>query len=237
MADLIFYNAKIATLNPQKPVSEAIAVKHDRILAIGKNAEMLNMAGQSTKKIDVEGKLILPGFIDSHLHILAGGERLFHPDLRNASSKSEFINIMKSAIKNYQLAEWVLGGDWNNENWNGELPSKEWIDKITPQNPVWIKRLDGHMGLANSFALKVAGVNNSVKEIEGGEIFKKNGRLTGIFKDNAMQLIENALPQASYEKKATYLKAALNYLAERGVTSAHHLNLFEPTDYNFGALF
>ncbi len=233
MPDLIFYNAKIVTLAKQNTVNEAIAVKKDRILAVDKNVEILNLADQNTKKFDVRGKLILPGFIDSHLHILAGGERLFHPNMRNAASKDEFINTLKSEIKKYKPGDWVLGGNWNNENWGGELPCKEWIDKITPQNPVWVKRLDGHMGLANSLALKIAGIDNSIKEIDGGEIFKKNGKLTGIFKDNAMQLIENVLPKPKYEQKAAYLNAAMKYLAERGVTSAHHLNLFEATDYEF----
>ncbi|NJO87965.1 MAG: amidohydrolase [Chloroflexia bacterium] len=231
MPDLIFYNAKIATMDAQYPVQEAIAIKYGKIFAIGKNDKMLKLAKPTTKKIDVGGKLILPGFIDCHLHILAGGERLFYPNLRNAYSKEEFVCIIENNLKNYKPGDWILGGDWNNENWGGELPSKEWIDKITPQNPVWIKRLDGHMGLANSHALNIAGIDNSVQEIAGGEIFRYNDELSGIFKDNAMQLLENALPLPGFEQKKAYLKAAMNYLAERGVTGAHHLNLFEPSDF------
>jgi predicted amidohydrolase YtcJ len=231
MPDFIFYNAKIVTMGDQHTVKEAIAVKSEKILALGKNDEILRLAKPSTKKVDFGGKLILPGFIDCHLHVLAGGERLFHPDLRNAQSKDEFLDIIENNLKNYNSGDWILGGDWNNENWGGEIPSKEWIDKITPKNPVWIKRLDGHMALANSLALKIAGIDNTVTEITGGEIFRNNGELSGIFKDNAMQLIENKLPLPDFELKKAYLKAAMSYLAERGVTGAHHLNLFEPTDF------
>ncbi len=231
MPDLIFYNAKVVTLTTQHPVQEAIAIKDAKVLATGKNDKILRLATPTTKKIDVERKLILPGFIDCHLHILAGGERLFHPNLRNAHSKEEFVDIIKNNLKNYKPGDWILGGDWNNENWGGELPSKEWIDEITPQNPVWIKRLDGHMALANTLALKVAGVDTSAMEITGGEIFRNSGGLSGIFKDNAMQLIENTVPAPTNEQKRAYLKAAMNYLAERGVTGVHHLNLFEPTDF------
>ncbi len=231
MPDLIFYNAKVFTMYSQHSVQEAVAIKSGRILAIGKNDKILRIAKPSTKKVDVEGRLILPGFIDCHLHILAGGERLFHPDLRNARTKNEFIDIIKNNLKNYKPGDWILGGDWNNENWGGELPSKAWIDKITPQNPVWIKRLDGHMALANSLTLKIAEIDNSVGEVAGGEIFRNNGELSGIFKDNAMQLVENTLPLPGFELKKAYLKAAMNYLVERGVTGAHHLNLFEPTDF------
>lgn len=233
MPNLIIYNAKIITFDNNVPVCQAIAVDKNKIIAIGESSEILGLAEQSTKKIDLEESLILPGFIDCHLHILAGGERLFHPNLRNAKSKEEFKEIIKNNIKRYKPGEWILGGDWNNENWGGDLPSKEWIDEITSQNPVWIKRLDGHMGLANSLALKIAGVDSTIKEIAGGEIFRQNGKLTGIFKDNAMAVLEQNIPLPNQEQKRTYLKAAMNYLAERGVTTAHHLNLFEPTDYTF----
>jgi len=233
MSDLIFYNAKIVTMDSQSTIQQSIAIKGNMVFAIGKNDEILRLAGRSTKKIDLGGNLILPGFIDSHLHILAGGERLFHPDLRNAKSKEEFISIIKNNLKRYKPGEWILGGGWNNENWGGKLPTKDWIDEITPQNPVWIKRLDGHMVLVNSLALKIADIDDGVKEVPGGEIFRKNGKLTGIFMDNAMVLIEEKVPKANQEQKGEYLKAAMNYLAERGVTSVHHLNLFESTDNEF----
>lgn len=230
MNDLIIFNGNIVTLESKTPVVQAIAVKNGIIKAIGTNEEILMLESEHTKKIDLKGKLMLPGFIDSHLHLLEGGERLFHINLRNANSKEEFKAIFKENLDNYRPGEWILGGDWNHENWGGELPDKEWIDTITKENPVWIKRLDGHMGLANSLAIKAAGLNIKNENIFGGEVVVKNGKLTGIFKDNAMPLIENAIPKIDKKQKQDFLLAAMHHLAERGICSAHYVNLFELID-------
>lgn len=233
MADLVFYNTRLDVGSGFCAVNQAIAVGGGKILAIGENNDIFDLTGKNIDKINLENNFVLPGFVDSHLHILAGGERLFHPNLRNAATKNEFIALIKNKLNGYKPGEWILGGDWNNENWGGELPKKEWLDDITPNNPVWIKRLDGHMGLANSLALKIAGLDDGVSNITGGEIFREGNKLTGIFKDNAMQLIEDVVPAASSSLKSKYLDAAMSYLAKRGVCSAHHLNLFEDTDIEF----
>lgn len=231
--DLIIYNSNIHTFCQQNQQFQAIAIKGDKIAALGSNLEMLELKSKSTKIIDANGKLMLPGFIDSHLHLLEGAERLFHIKLKPAKSKKEFIEIFSREVKKYRKGEWILGGDWNHENWGGELPDRDWIDSITPDNPVWVKRLDGHMGLANTLALAISGISQMKGQVDGGELIYRNGEMSGIFKDRAMELIEKHIPEKSATDKEKYLEKAQEYLFQRGVTSAHYLNLFEPIDMNF----
>jgi predicted amidohydrolase YtcJ len=231
--DLIIYNSNIHTFCKQNQQFQAIAIKKDKIAALGSNQEMLQLKGKNTKIIDANSKIMLPGFIDSHLHLLEGAERLFHIKLKPAKSKKEFIEFFSREVKNYKKGEWILGGDWNHENWGGELPDRDWIDSITPENPVWVKRLDGHMGLANTLALTISGIIHMKGQVNGGELIYRNGALSGIFKDRAMELIEKHIPEKSATDTEKYLLKAQEYLSQRGVTSAHYLNLFDTIDMNF----
>jgi predicted amidohydrolase YtcJ len=231
MIDTIIYNANIQTIDPKLPNSQAMVIDGDKIMALGENEQILKLAENQTERIDAGGNLILPGFIDAHLHLLEGSERLFHIQLRNAKSKIEFIDLFAQNLKNYKPGEWILGGDWNHESWGGELPNKEWIDEITPHNPVWVKRLDGHMGHANSLALQLCGIDKMLNKIDGGEILFHHGRHSGIFKDRAMELIESRLPEITEQQKERLLEKGMDYLAKNGVCSAHYLNLFEPIDF------
>src|SRR5690606_10339653 len=119
---------------------------------------------------------------------------------------------------------WITGGDWDHQNWGGELPRREWIDSITPDHPVWVNRLDGHMALANSAALAAAGVTRATPEVDGGEIVRNaSGEAAGVPKDNAMSLVNRAEPAATPEMLDRALAAAMAYVAEQGVTSVHNV--------------
>ena len=121
-------------------------------------------------------------------------------------------------------AAWITGGDWDHTLWGGELPTRDWIDAVTPDNPVWLNRLDGHMSLANTEAIRAAHVADDVKDVPGGEIVRDSaGRPTGVFKDNALSLIDRAVPDPTMQQRLDATIAAMNYLAARGVTSVHHL--------------
>jgi predicted amidohydrolase YtcJ len=220
-ASMIITNARIWTGNQAQPYAEAMAVSGDTIVAVGSNREAMKYMTDSTVILDMKGKFITPGFIDSHVHMLQGGLDLTSVQLRGAASPEEFIKKMADFAANQKPGTWILGGNWDEKDWD-RMPEKGWIDSVTPDNPVFVSRLDGHMGLANSLAVKLAGVDRSVKNIQGGAIGRNDdGELTGIFRDNAMDLIYNKIPPATEEETDNALVAAMNYFAGNGVTSVH----------------
>lgn len=216
---------KIWTGNPANPWAEALATRGDTLVAVGSKQELAPWIGDSTQVVRVpEGQLITPGFIDTHTHFIDGGFRLSSVQLRDAATKEEFIKRIGDFAKTVPAGTWIMGGDWDNQNWGGELPERSWIDAVTPDHPVWINRLDGHMSLANTAAIKTAGIADNVKDVAGGAIERKKGKLTGIFKDNAMTLIDKAVPPAPEALEDRALDAAMNYVASKGVTSAHNMS-------------
>ncbi len=228
MADLIVINSKIWTADPAKPFAEAMAVLDDRIIAVGSNKEILKFKSEKTRILDRPGELILPGFIDSHLHFLQGGFSLSSVQLKAAQTKEEFIQRIKDFAANMQPGEWMLEGNWDHENWGGEMPTCQWIDEYTSDNPVFIIRSDGHMALANSAAMKVAGITKDIQEPVGGEIERfPDGQASGVFKDNAMSLISNHIPDYTPDQYRKALTAAMAHVAAQGITSVHHMGTLE----------
>lgn len=226
MADLVVINAKVRTMDKEKPEAEAIAVWSNKIIAVGKNDEIKRLIGQNTKVVDAGGKLVLPGFNDSHLHFMEGGASLTSVDLRDAKSPEEFVQRIKEYASKLPKGRWILNGNWDHEKWTPSiLPTKEMIDAVTPDNPVFISRLDGHMALANSLALKLAGVDKNTKDVEGGEIVRDAaGNPTGILKDAAMNYVYRVIPEPSFEEKLEIAEAATNYAASLGVTSVQDMS-------------
>jgi len=227
MADKILVNGKIWTGNSGKPWVEAVAFQGNRILAVGANKAIRKMAGSETEAIDLKGGFALPGFIDSHVHFLNGGFSLMSIQLRDAASKDEFISRIAAKAKTLAKGEWILNGDWDHTRFSPpELPRKEWIDSVTPNNPVCINRLDGHMILANSLALKMGGVTRTTPVPPGGEIVKDpvTGEPTGILKDAAMDLIYNKIPVMTLAQNLRAAEAAMKHAAELGVTSVHDMS-------------
>jgi hypothetical protein len=204
------------------PTAQAVAVSGNRIAAIGSTAEIRALAGPETRVIDAAGKLVLPGFNDAHVHFLMGGFSLANVDLRDASSTAELARRLGEYAKKLPKGRWILGGDWDHEKWPGApLPTKEMIDAATPDNPVFVNRLDGHMALANSLALKLAGVTKETKDPPGGLIVRdaKTGEPTGILKDGAETLVERVVPDKTFDEKHIAAKAACEHAAQGGVTS------------------
>lgn len=217
-------NGIVWTGEPDKPWAEAVALSGDRIAAVGSTAEIRHGVSPQTKVIDARGGMVVPGFIDSHVHFLAGGMNLASVQLRDAKTPSDFISRIKAFAATVPRGTWITGGDWDHENWGGELPQRSWIDSITPNNPVWINRLDGHMALANSAAMRAAAVPMSGGDIAGGTITRDaSGQPSGIFKDNAQELIDRAVPDPDPAMLDRALDAAMTYANERGVTSVDHM--------------
>lgn len=225
-ADLVIKNAVIWTANSTQPRATAMAIRNGKILAIGENPAITPFEGDSTKIIDAEGHFITPGFIDTHVHFITGGQNLSSVQLRDAASKEEFIERLAAFAKKQPPGTWILGGDWDHKLWDGELPKKEWVDSVTQKNPILINRLDGHMALANSLAMEKLGIDKSTR-ITDGEIFKyPNGELTGILKEEAFYSQLGKLPEYTEAQNEDFAKMAMNYVVSHGVTSVHDMNGF-----------
>ena len=226
MADLILINGTIYTLDPARPRAEAVAIRDGRILKVGAAAEVRGLAGKETRTIDLAGGFVLPGFIDSHTHFLNGGFSLSSIQLRDVRTREEFAAKVAAKVKDLEKGEWVQNGDWDHELFTPvELPRREWIDSVSPDNPVCVNRYDGHMVLANSAALRISGVTKSTPVPPGGEIVKdpKTGEPTGILKDAAADLVYRHIPEPSWREKLKAAEAALKNAAEHGVTSVHEM--------------
>ena len=225
---LVVVNARVWTGAAQRPWADAVAVQGDRLAAVGSGAEVRKLAGAGTRIVDARGGFLVPGFVDSHVHFLTGGFRLASVQLRDAATPAEFTRRIRDFAATVPAGTWITGGDWDHERWGGELPSRAWIDSVTPDHPVWVNRLDGHMALANSAALRAAGVTAETRDVEGGAIVRDAaGAPTGVLKDNAMGLVDRVVPEPSDELEDRALDAAMRHVAEQGVTSVHHMGTWD----------
>ena len=221
---LAIVNARVWTGDAARPWADAVLTRGDRIALVGSSAEVKKRAGSAVQTLDARGMMVTPGFTDAHVHFLDGGFALASVQLRDARTKAEFIQRIKVFATTLPAGTWILNGDWDHTNWGGELPVRSWIDSVTPNNPVWINRLDGHMKLANTVALRAANVTRDTKEVPGGTVVRDvSGELTGILKDNAQELMSSAVPDPSMAMSLRALDAAMHFVAERGVTSVDHM--------------
>ncbi len=226
MVDLALVNGKVWTGDAARPWAEAVAVRGEKIFAAGTTAEVRKLVGEGTKLVDLGGALVLPGFIDSHTHFLAGGFALKSIQLREAKSREDFVARIAAKARELGPGRWILNGDWDHQQFDPvELPRRDWIDAVTPENPVCVNRLDGHMILANSAALKLAGVTRATPVPPGGEIVKDpaTGEPTGILKDTAMDLVYAKIPEPAFAEKLEAAEASIRHAAANGVTSVHEM--------------
>ncbi len=224
LADLVIRDVRVWTGDPARPWADAVASRGDTIIAVGAAADVEHLVGPDTEVIAVPGSMLVPGFIDTHVHFISGGAGLASVQLRDAATAQEFTRRIDEYAHTIPAGEWIMYGDWDHTLWGGELPRRDWIDEITPDNPVWVYRLDGHMALANSLALELAGVDADTPDIAGGEIVRyEDGRPTGILKDNAMALVEDAIPESAAAQLDREATAAMHYMAGNGVTSVHDM--------------
>lgn len=202
-------------------------MRGDTIVGVGDSSDVARFVGEQTQVITAAGAMIVPGFMDGHTHFLDGGIQLVSVDLRTADTPEEFTARIAAFAAERKPGEWIIGGDWDHERWPGTpLPTRAWIDSVTPDNPVFVNRLDGHMGVANSAALRAAGITKATKDIPGGEIVRdpRTGEPTGILRDNAMRPVYKAMPPPSEAQLDAALARALAFAASKGVTATNFMS-------------
>ncbi len=219
-ADVVVYG-RIWTGDSVTPWAQAVAIRGDTIAAVGDSATIARLAGSRTTIIAPANGFVAPGFVDDHVHLRWGGFQLASVDLRDAGTPEEFTRRIKAFAATLQPGEWITGGDWDHEKWPGTpLPDRSWIDSVTPRNPVFVQRLDGHMALANSLALAAAKLDRAMKPIPGGAIIRRrDGELTGVFKDEAMNPVGAAMPEPSPSQLDSAIARAMRHAASLGVVA------------------
>jgi predicted amidohydrolase YtcJ len=225
-ADFIIQNARIWTVDSALPEAEAVAILGDRIVVAGSNQQVAAWHGPHTHIVDAGGKRLLPGFNDAHVHFSDGGAQLDNVELNDATSAQEFARRIRERAAKTAKGEWVLGGDWDETKWSpAELPTKELIDAVKPDTPVAVNRYDGHMVLANSLALKLAGITAKTPDPAGGVIVRdRQGNPTGALKDAAQDMLFKAVPPPTHDQLRHAIERALGHAASLGVTSVQHMN-------------
>jgi predicted amidohydrolase YtcJ len=222
-ADLILYNGVVWTGSSGNEFAESVAIKGNTILQTGKSASILQMAGVNTKKIDLQGQLVIPGFNDAHIHFLTGSLGLAEADLSNCKSVEQAVAIIDSFAKANPTAKWITGMGWQYTIFPGGLPTKEMLDKIIPDRPVYIRAYDGHSGWVNSKALELADITKETTFGGFGEIIKNvNGEPSGALTEAAQSLVSRLIASATKEEKITAIKKGLQYAASLGITSAQN---------------
>jgi predicted amidohydrolase YtcJ len=214
-ADLALVSGIVETLDPALPKANSVAVKDGRIVAVGTDKEVAVWIGDGTKVIDLKGRTLVPGLVDSHVHLAGLGARRFGVDLVGTKSIEEVRGKVKKAISAAKKGEWILGRGWDQNDWESfkkkklKFPTAKDLDEVSPDNPVLLRRVDGHAIWANSKAMQAAGVDAKTKAPSGGEIVKAtSGKPSGIFVDNAKALIEEKAPPPTKEQLIAALKAA-----------------------------
>jgi predicted amidohydrolase YtcJ len=222
----LLINGKFWTVNPAQKEPEAIAIRGNRIVAVGTSSEILRFKLPDTPVTDVQGRRVLPGFNDAHVHFYAGGANLTGPQLRYSKSEEEFRDTLAAFAHELPKGHWITGGTWDEQNWKpARLPTRQLIDPLTPDWPVFVDRLDGHESLANSVALKLAGIDKNTKDVPGGVIVRDaEGNPTGILKDAAQDLVAKVIPAPSEPEIRDAIRAAQTYANAQGVTSVQDMS-------------
>lgn len=225
-ADVIYLNGDVWTGVKGAPRAEAVAISGDKIVFVGDQKGAHRFHGDATEIVDLGGKFVAPGFIDNHTHFFDGSFALASVQLNDASSKEEFVRRIADYARSRPKGEWILGGNWDEEKFGGDLPDRKWIDAVTPDNPVYVYRYDGHQALANSLALKLAGMDDVTPTPDGGEIGRdKTGRITGTVKDKAMEIVEAVIPPPSDAQRAEAFQRGQAEAFAHGVTQVHDMPL------------
>lgn len=223
-ADILLHNGTLITMDPLKPQAEALAIQGERIVWVGENKDSSAWIGPNTKVIDLKGACATPGFIDTHAHIVYTGLAKKYLQLSGCQDKEEVLELVKKQVKKSREGEWILGFGWSEGRWlNKAHPTASDLDQVAPHNPVVLRRADSHAIWVNSCVLKLAGIDASTPDNEGGKIVRDSqGIPTGILVDSAMTLVKNLMPQPDLEETIQLAKAVLDESLSLGITMIHN---------------
>ncbi len=217
-ADTIVYDGIVYTVNNNFETVQAFAVKDGKIIATGTDDEILKKY-KAKETIDAKGQAVYPGFIDAHSHFLGYGQSLFMVDLFGASNWKEVIKRVKTFAAQHPEEKWIIGRGWDQNKWPGKLyPANERLNELFLQKPVLLTRVDGHAAIVNQKALDVAAITPEQK-LTGGEIETKNGKLTGLLIDNAVDLVTAKMPASAINDYIKWLTEAQKNCFEVGLTT------------------
>lgn len=221
-AEMVFLNGVVYTVDDAQPQAQAVAVRGERIVAVGSDAEIRKLVGSETRVIDLKGKFLMPGFNDAHVHMGSAGAALMSIDLRNVPSLAAMQARIRERLPRFRAGEWVTGSNWDHTIWpEGHWPNKSDLDAVSREHPMSFGRVDGHSTVVNSRALELAGITRATKDPPGGAIERdpKSGEPTGILKENAIALVGDKIPPRTIEQRKRALELALAQAARAGVTS------------------
>jgi predicted amidohydrolase YtcJ len=224
LADTILINGKVYTVNNKQEWAHAVAMRGEKILAVGNDSDIEKLRGPSTKIIDAEGKLVLPGFVDCHIHFLEGSISLGQANLEGAKNPIDIQRVLREYAEKHADDGWILGGGWNYAMFGEEnLPHKKYLDELFPDRPVFLVGYDGHTSWANSKALALAGINKDTPNPPNGAIVRdpKTGEATGALKESAGSLVGKLVPKLTREEKLAALRAGIRWANENGLTRVH----------------
>jgi predicted amidohydrolase YtcJ len=228
-ADLIFTHGNIFTGMVDAAASlgsgkraEALAVLGDRILAVGARDEIMKWKGPETKIVDLDSHFVMPGFNDAHMHLASAGLEKMNVNMVGAKTLDEFRDRLRAKAEAAGPAEWVVGEGWDETLWPVKVPPTRWdLDEVSGNHPVYLERVDGHIGVANTRALQLASVTVASRDPEGGKIDRDDsGTPTGILREKAQEAVQAVIPKPTHEKRRQAIELALADLASHGVTSA-----------------
>jgi len=234
-ADLVIHNGKIVTVDERRPQAEAVAVTDDRIVAVGSWQEVQKFVGESTRTIDLDGRLLIPGLIEGHGHFMGLGQSKLMLDLSSAESWGDIVQQVAEAAESTPEGEWIVGRGWHQSKWKEKppqhvdgYPTSQQIDEVTPNHPVLLTHASGHMNFANSHAMRLAQVDKDTPVPSGGEILTdESGQPIGVFRETAQRLISRARSRAERqmtdeqraELTARVIQLAGQECIENGITS------------------
>ncbi|MDD5543720.1 MAG: amidohydrolase [Acidobacteriia bacterium] len=223
-ADLILMNGNIYTVNSHMPHAEAVAARGGLISYVGSNAGAQAFKGPSTEVVDLEGKTVVPGLIDAHGHFINLGESLQRLSFVDTRSYEEIVSMVRKKVEATPVNEWIQGRGWDQTRWaTKEFPDHHALSRVSPNNPVWLTRVDGHAALANAAAMKLAGITATTKDPDGGKIVRdpKTGEPTGVFIDNAKSLVEKVIPPLTRDQIKRAATLAIQKCLQDGLTEVH----------------
>jgi len=224
VADTVVLHGKVYTVNSKQPWAEAVAIRGGKVVAVGGDAEILKLRGGGTKVIDAGGQLLLPGFVDCHIHFLDGSLSLGRVNLEGAKDAADIQQRLREYAGKHPGSDWILGRGWNYAMFGAEaLPHKKYLDELFPDRPVFLEGYDGHTYWANSKALALAGITKSTADPENGAIVRDpaTGEATGALKESAQSLVAKVIPKPTRAEKLAALRAGIRWASEHGLTRVH----------------